>query len=699
MRSRILVPALSLALLTAAAPVFAYIGPGAGFALVSSFVTLFIAFAAGALALFTFPARAAIRHWKRRRSLRRARVKKVVILGLDGLDPVRCEMLMERGELPHLSRLRDQGSYRRLGTSMPALSPVAWSTFATGVDPSRHGIFDFIARDPRNYAPMLSSSEVYGHTRMVGFGPFRIPVSKGGVRGLRRSRTFWSVLSSHGVRSSVLRVPITFPVEKIDGVMIAGMCVPDLRGTQGSFTFITSNRAEAPDGGVVLEVGERGGDVEIPGPPSPIDGKTVNARVRIQPRTGKHAGRAVPAGENAGDAYELLVNGTRYSLLEREYTPWVKLSFHAARGVTLRGIARFYPVRLSGGVAVYMTPIHIDPESPAIPVSHPSVFSIYLAKLLGPFGTLGLAEDTTALNDGAIDEQGFLDQAYGLHEERRRMWHHTLDRLRGGLAVCVFDISDRLQHMFYRYLDATHPANAGRDTTHHSGAVDEMYRRMDALVGETVAHVDAHTALFVLSDHGFKNFRRGVNLNGWLLQQGLLATRDNAAPGEYLSAIDWSRTQAYALGLSGIYINLAGRERHGIVPPVEAAALKRRIIDGLCALRDGDAQPIRRVVDVAADWSGPYRDGGPDLLPGYEDGFRVSWACAKGAVQRGIFEDNVKCWSGDHCVDSEIVPGVLFTNVPLDGRDAGLIDMGPTVLDLFGVDVPAYMTGRSLLVP
>jgi len=692
MRKHALFPVVAVAMVCLAVPAFAYIGPGAGFALVSSFVTMLVAFAAGALALFTFPVRALLRQWKRRRSLRRARARKVIILGLDGLDPERCEMLMERGELPHLAKLRASGGYRRLGTSMPALSPVAWSTFATGVDPSRHGIFDFIARDPRNYAPRLSSSEVYGHTRMVGIGPLRFPLSRGGVRGLRGSRTFWSVLSTHGVRSSVLRVPITFPVEKIDGVMIAGMCVPDLRGTQGSFTFITSQPAEAPDGGVVVEVGPRGGDVHIPGPPSPIDGTTVNARVRIEPRTPKR-------GETDGAAYELVAGASHYALRERTYTPWVKLAFRAARGVTLRGIARFYPVRLSDGVAVYVTPIHIDPEAPAIPVSHPSVFSVYLSKLMGPFGTLGLAEDTSALNDGAILEQGFLDQAYDLHEERRRMWHHTLARLRGGLAVCVFDISDRLQHMFYRYLDATHPANAGRDTVEHLDAVNEMYRRMDTLVGETVAHADHHTALFVLSDHGFKNFRRGVNLNGWLLQEGLLTLRDDGSgPGEYLSAIDWSRTRAYALGLSGIYINLAGRERHGIVSAADASELKRRIIDGLCALRDGNERPIRRVVDVAADWSGPYRDGGPDLLPGYENGYRVSWDCAKGAVRADIFEDNTKCWSGDHCVDSEIVPGVLFSNIPLADRDAGLIDMAPTVLDLFGVDAPAFMTGRSLLV-
>jgi hypothetical protein len=441
---------------------------------------------------------------------------------------------------------------------------------------------------------------------------------------------------------------------------------------------------------VVLEIPRGGGHVDIPGPPSPLDGRTVSTRVTIR--------RAKPArAAAAGESWELVAAGARFPLSERRYTPWVPLSFRAARGVTMRGIARFYPVRLGDGLAVYVTPIHIDPEHPAIPVSHPSVFSIYLAKLMGPFGTLGLAEDTSALNDGAIDEQGFLGQAWDLHEERRAMWHHTLARLRGGLAVCVFDISDRLQHMFFRYLDPAHPANAGRDVTRHAGAVDEMYRRMDTLVGETVARAGKGAALFVMSDHGFKQFRRGVNLNAWLRDQGLLVVRDGKAPGEYLDAVDWSRTRAYALGLGGIYINLRGRERQGIVEPAEAAAIKRRIIDGLCALRDGDAHPIRRVLDVAADWSGPYRDGGPDLLPGYADGYRVSWDCAKGAVREELFEDNRKCWSGDHCVDSEIVPGVLFSNVPLRDGPADLMDIGPTVLDLFGVDVPAYMTGKSLV--
>jgi predicted AlkP superfamily phosphohydrolase/phosphomutase len=664
----------------------AYVGPGAGFALISSFLTLAVAFAAAFFAFLALPVRAALRARRRRRSLKRARVRKVVVLGLDGLEPDIVEAMMARGELPYLARLRETGTYRRLETSMPALSPVAWSTFATGCDPSRHGIYDFLARDPRTYAPRLSSSEVTGESRFRRLGPLAVPVRRARVRGLRHSRTFWSVLSEHGVFSSVLRVPITFPVERIDGVMVAGMCVPDLRGSQGSFTFITSEPARAPHGGVTLAVAAGGGEVAIPGPASPLDGTTLTSRVVLR--------RVLRGGAMH---FELACGRERVPLTVGAYTPWVRLKFRAARGLTLSGIARFLPVALDGNVSVYVTPIQIDPERPAMPVSHPPVFSIHLSKLLGTFGTLGLLEDTGALNDGAIDEQGFLDQAYLYHDERRAMWLHTLARLRNGLAVCVFDISDRLQHMFFRYLDPSHPANAGRDVTRHADAVAEMYRRMDALLGETMRHVDGRTALFVISDHGFKPFRRGVNLNAWLEREGLLATRAGAAPGEYLSAIDWARTRAYAIGLGGIYINLKGRERHGVVEEFEADALKRRIADGLVRLEDGGVRCIRRVVDVAREWSGPYRDAGPDLLPGYEVGYRVAWDCAKGAVRPELFEDNTRCWSGDHCMDSEVVPGVVFANVPLADGPIGLIDVGPTVLDLFGVEVPEYMTGRSRL--
>jgi len=331
-----------------------------------------------------------------------------------------------------------------------------------------------------------------------------------------------------------------------------------------------------------------------------------------------------------------------------------------------------------------------------MPISHPPVFSTHLAKLHGPYGTLGLAEDTWALNEGALDETGWLAQAYGFHEERRRMWFHSLERLRSGVAVCVFDLPDRLQHMFFRHLEADHPANRGKPPSPHRDAVEQMYRDCDVLVGETMRYARDDTAVFVLSDHGFKSFRRGIDLNAWLTAHGFMALKPGAGAGEFLESVDWSRTQAYSIGLGSIYVNLRNRERQGIVEKAELPGLKRRIAEGLTALRDGDTVAVRRVIDVQHTFQGPYTDDGPELIPGFAEGYRESWDCARGIVGSSVFEDNVRAWSGDHSMDPEIVPGALFSSIALDAERPRLIDIGPTVLDLLGVDVPAYMMGRSI---
>jgi len=666
----------------------AYIGPGAGFALISSFLTLLIAFFTAFLALLTFPFRAGIRHFRRRRSLKRSKARKVIMLGLDGLEPTICERMMEAGELPNMKRLMETGAYRRLGTSTPALSPVAWSTFATGVDSSRHAIYDFLSRDRRTYLPKLSSSEVYGARKFIRLGPFTIPLGKGGVRMLRKSKTFWRILSEHGIFCSVLRVPITFPVEKVNGVMIAGMCVPDLRGSMGSFTYFTTSAEDEKIGGkiVCVDKSDRDGWMKtmIPGPNSPLDGLVLELPLAFR--------------ADGGGGLEINVAGETCTVAERTYTPWMRLAFKAAPGVKLNGIVRFYPTHIGDEVGLYMTPIHIDPEKPAMPLSHPSFYSIYLAKLLGPYGTLGLAEDTWALNERILDEKGFIDQAYLLHDERKKMWFHTLDRLRDGMACIVFDLSDRLQHMFFRYLDTDHPANRGKDTSEYKDAVYEMYREMDDLVGKTLEYVDDKTALFVMSDHGFKQFRRGVNVNSWLRDQGMLVTLDEAGEGEYLSSADWPKTRAYSIGLDGIYINLEGRERDGAVSAAEFEAVKKQIVDGLMELRDDDGSPaVNHVYDVKNDFTGPYRNEGPDLIVGFSEGYRVSWDCAKGTITGHVFEDNTKSWSGDHCIDPVLVPGVLYSNWKLSEQDPRLMDLGPTVLDVFGVDIPGYMVGKSVL--
>jgi predicted AlkP superfamily phosphohydrolase/phosphomutase len=300
-----------------------------------------------------------------------------------------------------------------------------------------------------------------------------------------------------------------------------------------------------------------------------------------------------------------------------------------------------------------------------------------------------MAEDTWALNEGVIDEDAFLAQAASIQQERERMFFSALDRTRRGVVACVFDTSDRVQHMFYRYVDR-------RRQGRHAEVIERLYRDMDRLVGEALKYVDASTALFVLSDHGFCSFRRGVNLNTWLRENGYLTL--SAKSGKYFEGVDWSQTRAYAMGLSGLYLNLCGREGHGAVPAREGEALKQDLIQKLTGLRDqGTGEvAIRRVYATSALYEGPYLDAAPDLIVGYADGYRTSWDGAIGKISSSVFEDNDKAWSGDHCVDPALVPGVLFSNRRVDTDDPGIEDMAPTALDLFGIPQPSWMEGRPL---
>jgi predicted AlkP superfamily phosphohydrolase/phosphomutase len=224
---------------------------------------------------------------------------------------------------------------------------------------------------------------------------------------------------------------------------------------------------------------------------------------------------------------------------------------------------------------------------------------------------------------------------------------------------------------------------------------------MDDLVGRVVETLPEDTVLMVMSDHGFKSFKRGVNLNTWLHQNGYLAVKDRPTGTEWFQDVDWTQTRAYALGLGGIYLNLAGREAQGTVKPGEdAQALKREIIQGLRKLYDEEwsLDAVGEVYDTREVYKGPYVEEAPDLVVGFKPGYRVSWTCATGAVTEEVFEDNEKSWSGDHCVNPPDVPGILFCNRKIDADQVSIMDIGPTVLDLFGVPVPDYCDGQPLKV-
>lgn len=681
-------------LLLVSDPAHAYIGPGAGFAFLTSFFVLFLTFALAFLSILAWPIRFLFKGAKRRKAYAKSQADRVVIMGLDGLDPNLVDRLISEKKLPNFGRLKETGTYSRLNTTCPAISPVAWSSFMTGVNPGRHNIYDFLARDKKTYLPDLSSAHIGKARKTLPFGKYSIPLSKPEIRLLRKSKPFWSILGEHGIFSSVLRVPITFPPEKFRGVMLSAMCVPDLKGSQGSFThFTTRDRSEGSyTGGTEIRL-ERNDSVvrsSISGPENSMLRNPAEMKIPFE----------ITIGDNKEQA-EFRIDGQKIGLQKEKYSDWVRLTFKAAPGVKVYGICRFLLKATEPEIDLYMTPINIDPAKPALPISHPFIYSIYLSKLLGRYATLGLAEDTWAINERIIEEKAFEKQCYLIQEEREKMFFNALDKTRQGLCVCVFDITDRMQHLFWRYLDHKHPANQDKDTENFKGAIENLYMEMDKLVGRVLEKTSEKDALIIMSDHGFNSFRRGVNLNSWLYLNRYLHLQDGGAGGEWFQGVDWSKTKAFALGLGGVYLNLKGREALGIVEPgEEAEKLKHELAQKLTGLVDdgtGDVG-INRIYDSTDVYAGPYRQNAPDLIIGYNAGYRASWDAVTGTVTEKVFDDNTKSWSGDHCIDPALVPGVFFSNRKLNADNVHIMDIAPTALEIFGVQVPEYMDGTSLLV-
>ncbi len=676
--------------LIATRPAAAYIGPGAGFAFAGSALvlvsTMFLAFGV----ILSFPIKLVWKLVRTGNPFKNARVKRVVILGLDGMDPGLATKFMREGKLPNFQKLAERGVFRPLGTSYPSMSPVAWSSFTTGVDPSRHNIYDFLTRDPCTYMPMLSSTDIRSAKRVLNIGKFMVPLpgTKATIKLLQKSQAFWKLLGEQNIPSTIQRVPITFPPVPFKGLLLSGMCVPDLRGSQGTFGFFSTQSA---DGHAAFTGGEQ----------TVLRRQGNRIRTRIMgPDDGTGGNFTIPMTITIADdrktAHFEIDGSDPFTLRPQEYSEWIELSFGKAKG-----IARFYITEIDPEFNLYHTPIHIDPENPAMPISHPSVYAIYLAKKLGKFATLGLAEDTWALNERVIDEKAFYEQAMLIADERVAMFKDALKKNKKGLVTCVFDTTDRVQHMFYRYLDPEHPANEGRDTEQWKDAIASVYQRMDAMVGEMWDElVRDDTCFCVISDHGFTNFRRGVNLNAWLRDNGYLYLKDDSGlSGDWFENVDWSRTKAFSLGLTGMFINRKGREASGIVEEGEEYEnLKQELIEKLRELRDpkDDRKAILDVFAATDFFDGPYRFDAPDLIIGYDGGFRNSWDCATGAVPKDVFSDNVKSWSGDHCVDPRIVPGVFFSNMPLNTETPSLLDMAPSVMKLFGQKPAPYMQGKPM---
>lgn len=661
---------------------YAYIGPGAGLALVGSSAVFFIAILFGVVGVLILPFRLCIRFYNSKRNFSEARLKRLIVLGFDGMDPRITETMMANGELPALQKLKEIGGYCRLKSTIPSMSPVAWSTFQTGVNPGSHNVFDFLTRDKRNYLPGMVSVETISSLKRIWFKRRRVSE----VVLTRKSKPFWKILGDRGVFSTILRVPISYPPEKLRGNILSAMCTPDIRGSQGTFMFFSSDpaRVKAATSGefVLLDQFEGCFTASIKGPEINSVQSEIKFRIEIL----------------EANTAAVFIQQQKILIKLNQFSDWIKLTFEVS-GKLVSGLSRFLLKEVSPHISLYVSPVNVDPEAPALPISFPRIFSSWMARTIGSFGTLGFLEDTWGRNENALNDQEFIDQLMLNHAERESMLFEVLARVRRGLCICVFDGTDRIQHMFWRYREANHPAPK-ENNPKFTRAIEDVYQAMDRVVSKVLSEKRSGDEIIVLSDHGFGSFRRCLNLNFWLMRHGYLVLKPGCSGGnDYLVDVDWSKTRAFALGITGIYVNRVGRERYGIVTELEHSALVKEIAAKLLEIRDpvDDVLAVKKVFLAKEVYRGLYTDEAPDLILGYSDGYRVSWESVTGSIESTLFSDNLKSWSGDHHIYPDDVPGILFTSVKLNKDSPSLIDLAPTILKLFGVRPPAYMEGESLL--
>ncbi len=621
--------------------------------------------------------------------------KKMLILGFDGMDPVLLEKYMDEGLMPNFKRLAEEGDFKPLTTSMPPQSPVAWSNLITGMNPGGHGIFGFIARDPKTYLPYLSTSKTIGGDSTFEIGEWVIPFSKTETILLRKGKPFWEILDGNDVPATVIKIPANFPPNKSGAKTISGMGTPDILGTYGTFTFYTTKKIddgeEVTSGSVVnIHFSNNSVKTKLTGPPNPfrVDKAETSLELNITVDP-EHPVALIQVDDN-----EML-------LKEGEWSDWAKVEFKFAPLQSLTGICRFYLMKVRPDFELYVSPINIDPFSPSATISTPDNYAAQMADGIGYFYTQGMPEDTKALDQDFLHNDDFLELSEFIKKERIRMLDMELKRFDSGLLFVYFSTTDPVQHMFWRNIDKEHPAYNPKEAAKYSNTIQNTYEAMDAVLGDTVKKIDDNTTLIVLSDHGFGPFRRYFHLNTWLKENGYINFTDKnlKSSGAFFENVDFNQTRAYALGFNGIYINLRGREGIGIVSDGRE---KEKLLDELIKKLEAVIDPatgekvINKVYKSEELYSGEYVKDAPDLLIGYNRGYRASWETALGKVPEGLLGDNMKKWSGTHLWDYKLVPGVILSNRKIKTEGPALYDIAPTILQEFGIEKDKNMVGGPI---
>ena len=624
--------------------------------------------------------------------------KKMIVLGLDGMDPVLTKMWIDEGRLPAFRKLLLQGGdFRPLRTSLPPQTPVAWSNFTTGMDPGGHGIFDFFNRDPKTYFPVFSATETSGASKTIRIGKTVIPLSGGQIRNLRKGKAFWQVLEEAGVPATVFKMPSNYPPVESKQRTLAGMNTPDLKGSYGFFRYYTNEATaitqEAGGGGKVHDVYVVGNRVEaeLPGPVNTFRTDAPEATIPFQVFI-----------DPANAAAKIVIQGQEFILREKEWSGWKQVSFSLIPTQSVHGICLFYLKEVRPKFKLYVSPIHMDPARPALPISTPESYSTELERRFGPYFTKGLPADTSALDNGVLDEEEFLTLDNMIYEESMAMLEYELARFDEGLLFFYFSNADQRQHMFWRLTDPGHPAYDEKLAARYGDVIARTYGEMDKALDMALRKADKDTVVVAMSAHGFNPFRRGFNLNTWLLQAGYhkLAKPWKQAESQFFDNTDWSKTRAYGMGLNSLYINERGREGTGTVTPgPDKDNLVREIAQKLEALTDpktGERAVLKAF--VAKDtYHGSNLALAPDIVLGFNRGYRISWQSPLGGFPREVLEDNTQKWSGDHMSAPEVLPGIVFANRKITAEAPALHDLTASVLGVFGVDTPKEMIGKNVL--
>jgi predicted AlkP superfamily phosphohydrolase/phosphomutase len=642
----------------------------------------------------------------------------VFVLGVDGMDPTILSRMAEEGRMPAFQRLMEEGTFQILGTSIPPQSPVAWSSFITGMDPGGHGVFDFVHRDPRTYMPASSAVRPVAEgdePDALNLGPYYLPIGGGETVNNRGGTPFWDYLHAAGVDVEVFRIPGNYPTPESDAKVLGGMGTVDMRGGYGTYTWYTDQP--------LLDTSDLKADVQLDAlRDNNADGipETFISTLKGPPDLFR-----LPPGQEPGhddyltsrvtvtldpeeDVALVAVGDGQALIAEGEWSPWITVPFEGlpAHMADMVGAVRFYAKELRPKFQLYASPVQIWPEDPAQTISSPAEFAQEIHARIGGFYTQGLPEETNALKDRLFDDGDYLSQVHLVQGETQRMLDLALtDFAPGDMSFVYMSDLDLQCHMLWRHHDPRfplapqHPAFEPALAALYAGEIERIYEHVDATLAHFRERLPPDTLLLVMSDHGFGPEVRTFNLNSWLRDQGFLVLRDGKRTGSIaVGDVDWSQTRAYGLGFNGLYLNLQGREAQGIVTEEQVAPLMRELQRGLEAWIDPQTgrRGIYQVDSTREVYSGRRVAEAPDLILGYDLGYAGSDESTLGEIAEEVVADNTSRWSGNHLGAAPLFPGVLLTNRTLGRAGWDLTDLPVSILDHYGLPPGEGMVGESL---